>query len=452
MLTVGFIAYALIKDLRQSQPFSSGMWISFIWLVIIATRPVIYWVHPSMFVGFSQRISWEQQRSIEVVQSNSLDRNIVIILLALGLIILIRRSSNFRLRASDNGWLIIFFAYCLISILWSDFPIVVLKKWLRFSGDVVIVLLVLTEADTGEKIYRIMRRMAIILLPLSALFAKFYPSLGRIYTVTGTQMWVGVAGHKNSLGFLCAFTGVVLVWRNLPKWPKVNLLDAGLLAFAVYLLIGSKSTTSVIVFVLGAFLLIAQSLMKGDIRKLNRAVVFGLCLLLVIQVLAVSFLGRSIAPGLFAAAGKDASLTGRIPLWQTLIDMGQRAPYFGRGFASFWLSPGRLSELWRRVNWTPTTAHNGYIEIFLDLGVAGLLILLCLLVQTYKNIIRSYDDGPGFSRLKMVLFAMIFFHNFSESSYGKPSVLLWLLFLLSAIVVVKTVPGPESEPATPSHL
>jgi len=447
VLTVAFIVYALRLDLRQGQRFSAGMWISFAWIAIIASRPVIYWVHPNLFVGFSQRIAWEQQRNIEIIQSNPLDRNIVILLMALGLIVLMGRRRSFRLKVSDNGWLIAFFAYCLISIVWSDYPGAIFKKWIRFIGDATIILLILTEAHAEEKVYWIFRRIAILLLPLSALLAKFYPEMGRIYTVYGTQMWVGVAGHKNSLGFLCAFTGIVLIWRNLAKWPKVDFLDVGLLALTAYLLRGARSTTSIIVFLLGTVLLAAQSWMKWDFRKLNRAIIIGLCALLIVQVLAVSFVGRSIAPGVFAAAGKDASLTGRIPLWRELIKIGGRTPIHGYGFASFWLNPTRLSELWHRVNWTPTTAHNGYIEVFLDLGIVGLLILALLLVQTYKNIIRSFDDNPELSKLKVVLFTMIFFHNFSESSYGMPSALLWLLFLLSSIVI-RTKPGEETDLAS----
>ena len=444
LLTVAFVIYALRQDLRQGHRFSAGMWISFAWITIIASRPVIYWLHPQLFVGFSQRIAWEQQRSIQIIQGNPVDRNIFILLMILGLIVLMGRRQGFRFKISDNGWLIAFFAYCLISIIWSDDPGGIFKKWIRFIGEAAIILLILTETQAEEKVYWIFRRMAIILLPLSALLAKFYPEIGRIYTVYGTQMWVGAAEHKNSLGFLCAFTGIILVWRNLEKWPKVDLLDAGLLALTAYLLRGARSTTSIIVFLLGTALLVVQAWMKWDFRKLNRAIILGLCALLVVQVLAVSFVGRSMAPGVFAAAGKDASLTGRIPLWRELIKVGFRNPIHGYGFASFWLNPTRLSELWDRVRWTPTTAHNGYIQVFLDLGIIGLILLFLLLTQTYKSILHSFKDNPEFSRLKAVLFLMIFFHNFSESSYGMPSALLWLLFLLTSIVI-RAKPGEGAD-------
>ena len=428
------------------------MWISLAWIAMSATRPLIYWIHPNLFVGFSQRIAWEQQRSIEIAQSNPIDRNIVILLMVLGLVVLLRRRPQFQLKLANNGWLIAFFVYCLISVLWSEFPGIVFKKWIRFIGDVIVVLLILTEVRSEEGFYRIMRWMAIVCLPLSALFSKFYPALGRIYTVTGTQMWVGVTGHKNMLGILCAFTGIVLVWRNLAKWPKVDFLDAGLIVLDIYLLLGSKSTTSVIVFLMGASLLVAQARLKGNARKLNRVIIFGLISLLAIQVMAVSFLGKSFAPDLLAAAGKDASLTGRIPLWQELIDMGGQTPIFGCGFASFWLSADRLSDLWARVSWTPTSAHNGYIEIFLDLGIIGLLVLFLLLAQTNKNIVNSFGDHLEFGKLKIAFFVMIFFHNFSESGYGKPTTLIWLLFLMCSIVARTEPESGRRSRDLPSHL
>jgi O-antigen ligase len=344
---------------------------------------------------------------------------------------------------SDNRWLIAFFIYCLISIAWSDYPGSVFKGWIRSIGDIVVIALILTEVQPEERVYRIFRRMAIILLPLSALFAKFYPFLGRIYTVFGRQMWVGVTGHKNALGALCAFVGIVLVWHNLANWPKIDRIDASLVALDIYLLYGSKSTTSDIIFLMGVSILVVQFLMKGDIKKLNRILVVGFCFFIVLQLLAVSFL-----PALINATGKDSSLTGRIPLWQELIKMGNQAPILGHGFASFYLNPDRLAELWRRVGWTPETSHNGFIEVYLNLGIVGLVILIMLLTQTHRNIMRSCDSNPEFGRLKFVLFISVLFHNFSESSFGMPSALLWLLFLLAS-VVVKTKPSQEIRDLNP---
>jgi O-antigen ligase len=445
VLTVAFILYALRLDLRQGQRFSVGLWISFVWFALSASRPLVYFIHPSLFVAFNQTIAW-QQGSVETIQSNPLDRNVLIVLMILGLITLIRHR-QFQLKLSDNRWLIAFLSVCLISLFWSEYPAIILKRWIRLAGDIIAILIIITEKDTEERIYRIIRRMTILLLPLSLLFVKFYPPLGRIYTLFGAQMWVGVTDHKNSLGMLCAFTGIVLVWRNLSKWPHIDWLDAGLLAMGGYLLVGSKSSTSAVVFFLGISLLVAQARMKGDVRKLNRVIIIGLVSLLIIQVVAVFFLNQSLSPIFFSAVGRDSSFTGRVPLWAELIKMGSQAPFLGYGFSSFWLDSERVAEVWRRVGWTPTTAHNGYIEIFVDMGIIGLLVLFLLLAQTYKNIVLSFENNPRLGELKIVLFAMVFFHNFTESTFGKPFTLLWLLFLLSSIVI-KTKPGKETDLAS----
>lgn len=441
-LTVAFVLYGLRRDIRQGQRFSTGTWISFLWICVSASRPIVYWLRPGAFAAFGEMIAWEQG-SIEIIKNNPLDRNVLIVLMVLGLVALIGRRHRFQLKLSDNSWLIAFFVLCLISLLWSGDPGTVLKRWIRLAGDAIVILLILTERDPEETIYRIMRRMAILFLPLSVLLVRFYGQLGRIYTIYGTQMWVGVADHKNSLGALCAFTGVVLIWRGLTRWPKVDGLDAVLLAAAVYLLLGSRSSTSAVIFVLAIFLLVVQSLMKRDIRKLNRAIVSGLVVLLVIQIVAVFFLNKSLAPVFFSAAGRDSSFTGRVPLWQKLIEMGGRTPLLGSGFTSFWLDNSHVTEVWRTFTDTPMTAHNGYIDIFLDLGIVGLLILFFLLAQTYRNIIHSFENSPKLGNLKIVFFAMVFFHNFTESTLGKPFAFLWLLFLLSCIVV-RTQPSVET--------
>lgn len=57
-------------------------------------------------------------------------------------------------------------------------------------------LLILTEGNTEENYYRIIRRMMIFFLPLS-LLVKIYAQLGRVSSLYGSQMWVGVVDHKD---------------------------------------------------------------------------------------------------------------------------------------------------------------------------------------------------------------------------------------------------------------
>lgn len=447
LLTIVFMLFSLRRDILEDPHFAPASWISFIWIGLSASRSINYWVYPSQAVAFNQRIAWEQQ-NIDLVQNNPLERNLMIGLIILGLIALSRRRGRSLIKFEDNSWITFFYLFTLFSISWSDYQGVAIKRWIRFIGDVVAILIILTDLDPEKTMDRIFRRMAIILLPLSVLFIRYYGELGRIYTTYGTQMWVGVTGHKNQLGMLCAYSGIFLVWRGLKKWPKLDFLDAFLLALACYLLIGSKSQTSMIVFLLGILILVSQSRMKGDLTKINRIIVMVLVGLFIIQALAIVFLDKSLAPAFFSAAGRDASFTGRVPLWQELLGMGGRSPFFGTGFSSFWLDSGRVMEVWHRVGWTPTTAHNGYLDAFLDLGLSGLIILFFLMVQTFRSILRTLGSNRELGKLKIVLFVMIIFHNFTETSLGKPNSLLWLLFLFASIFVIPNA-GRASQSASP---
>jgi O-antigen ligase len=433
-LTLAFIFYALRREYRESPSYSWASWISFFWVAISASRPVVYWVYPSQAIAFNQRFGWEE-RSLDLVQSNPLDRNVMIGMIVIGLIILYRRRDRFGLELGANSWLIAFYVLCLLSLFWAGSPGIVFKRWIRLAGDLIAVLLIMTDRDPEEAFLQTMRRVAIVLFPLCILYIRYYDALGRSYR-RGNQMWVGVTGHKNQLGMLCAYLGLILVWRCLKKWPKPDLIDLLLLLMAGYLLAGSGSLTSTVLVLFGVGLLIIQFRTRIEPRKLSRVIVYGLIALFLMQALAVVFLNQSLTESFLSFAGRDSTFTGRVPLWRELIKMIGLNPVLGFGYTSFWISD-QVVELWRRVDWTPTTAHNGYLDTLMDLGIVGLAVLLLLLIRSYKNIMGVFGEDRAWGALKAVLFFMVVLHNFTETSLGKANSLLWLLFL-SAILVVKT--------------
>ena len=74
----------------------------------------------------------------------------------------------------NNIWILVLFLYLGISILWSDFMGVSFKRWIRATGDLVMALVVLTEPAPYEAIKTLINRCAIVLIPLSLLFIKYF--------------------------------------------------------------------------------------------------------------------------------------------------------------------------------------------------------------------------------------------------------------------------------------
>ena len=76
---------------------------------------------------------------------------------------------------SHNRLLTVFLVYCLISIVWSDFPFVAFKRWIKILGHPVMTLVVFTEPDWEESVTRLMKRCAYVIAPVSILFIKYFP-------------------------------------------------------------------------------------------------------------------------------------------------------------------------------------------------------------------------------------------------------------------------------------
>ena len=102
-----------------------------------------------------------------------------------------------------NPLLLVYFSFCLVSVLWSDFPFVTFKRWIKAIGDVQMVLVILAELDPFAALTRIMTRMGFVLFPFSILFIRFYPGLRVRPTNSWTQEPVGVTQQKNELGIMC---------------------------------------------------------------------------------------------------------------------------------------------------------------------------------------------------------------------------------------------------------
>jgi exopolysaccharide production protein ExoQ len=437
LLCLAFIIYCLRQDLKESRGSSPFLWIPFVWMAISASKPITFWLYPRFNPLFDSA-------DYMPMGGYALERNPLIIMMALGLIALYKRRDLIRIDFRKSSYLWLFFFYLLMSTSWTDYQGASLKKWMRAVGDIIMVLVILTDKDPEEATVRLLRRLAIVLIPLSVLFIRYYRYIGVMFDRSlGTGMYVGVTRHKNHLGQLCAFLGILLLWRIIKARPKVNPVDAFLMLLVLYLLVLANSITSIMVFLIGAIVLVFDRLFHSDLRRINRAVVVAVLFLAVFQIFFVSIAGESLSARFFAITGRNASLTDRIPLWKDLIQMGNRHALVGSGLGGFW-DPERITTIWDKYPWGPLAAHNGYLDIFLDLGLVGLFIFLLVAFQGHRIILASSESGNRLRTLKYIFFMTILLHNFTESTLLKAASFMWQLFLLSIIVVErKDAPGED---------
>jgi len=445
-LCLFFVIVVFRYDRARNPELSGALWAPFLWMLLIATRNASQWL------SNLQTGNQPAEQFAVYMQGSNVDRAVYLLLILWGLGILFKRRVRWFLVFKKNWVIILFFAYCGISVLWSDFAGIALKRWIKGAGDYIMALVVLTETLPAESIKALIRRSAIILVPFSILLIRYFP-YGRIFTPWGHGEYVGVTTSKNMLGTLSLIFGLYVLWILMTKQlyredgrdGKEYFGYLFYLALIFWLLIYAPSMTSIICLALGfLFILVMRSSMVRRNKKY-----FGYIFVYVVFLFSLLHVFADKVPDLLAYFGRDVTLTGRIPLWKQLLSMDV-GTWGGTGYESFWLG-SRLEGIWDQHWWMPNQAHNGFIEIYLNLGRIGLFLIFGILFTTYRKAVRELDVDYNFGLLKMaVLFIMLVYSQFEAAFRGQH--IMWFLLLLVAMEYTAggtgppRVPVPEPEP------
>ena len=178
-LTLAFIVFLFRRDIREEPNVSGALWLPLLWLVFTCSRPVTTWLH--MFgLPVGGGVSNEE--------GSPVDACFVYAMATAGLFVLIERQVSLSEVLQRNGWLVAFIAYCFISVLWSDYPLISFRRATKIFGHPIMALIVLTEPDFEEALTRLMKRCAYVIVPVSILWIKYYPEYGRAFDDWGMAL------------------------------------------------------------------------------------------------------------------------------------------------------------------------------------------------------------------------------------------------------------------------
>jgi len=413
-------------DRDRSAWTSKALWIPILWLWIAASRPASQVL---AIVGFEQAEPGDLRE--QYLDGSPLDRNIYAGLILLALVVLVRRGPEVGRLILANGPILAFLLYCALSVCWSDHPDVAFKRWIKAFGDVVMVLIVLTDPGKSA-IRRFLQWPGFFLIPMSVLFIRYYPDLGRVYNPwTWTWTYTGVTMGKNLLGGICVIFGLVSVWRvslayrdlHGPTRARLLIGHGVFLAMIVWLLWTANSMTSLWCFALGGSLIVAARFPSFARRPLP--------LVTAVIALSVFTLFSGFGGGALEAMGRDPTLTGRTAVWDLVLNAAGN-PFIGAGFESFWLGE-RLDKIWKLYKGL-NEAHNGYLEVFLNLGWIGLILLGGVIVTGYRNVAVTLRRDQDAGSLKLAYYVVCLVYSLTEAGFRMLTP-IWIGFLLSAVAV-----------------
>src|SRR5262249_14520366 len=151
----------------------------------------------------------------QMPEGSFLDQLVAAFLMLLAIVVLVRRGKEVKSVLKASWPIVLYFSFCLISLVWSDFPVWGFKRWIRALGDLVMVLVVATDAHPVAALKRLITRLGFVLLPVSVLWIRYYPSLGQGWDEYGLRSFNGVASNKNVLGNLVYLVAVGALWQIL---------------------------------------------------------------------------------------------------------------------------------------------------------------------------------------------------------------------------------------------
>jgi exopolysaccharide production protein ExoQ len=401
---------------------SKALWFPTIWVAIVASRPVGYWLSGS---GGNAEVNAD-------LDGSPVDRNVLLGLIVAGIWVLRSRQLDWREIRTRNKALFIFFLYCLISVVWSDYSMIAFKRWIKEVGNVLMILIIATEANPVEAMREVFMRCIYVLVPYSVLTCKYYPFVGNYCNEwTGVMYFCGVTCDKNALGRLALVSIIFLFWtlvdlqrtKGLFTWLKAGFPEWVLLAMCFWLLHISGSATSLGCLLIGggAFVVCRLNIIKTK-PKLAASIA---CAFLILSMLALAMPDlRRVVTG---SMGRNPNLTERTDVWSGALKLNT-GPILGAGFASVWLTP-KARELSEALN--VHHSHNGYLETYLNGGLVGLFLILVVLAAAGKQTLRQVVANTKLGPLYAALFFMGFIYNYTEAALNNSNVIGFILFLLS---------------------
>lgn len=409
---------------------TSALWIPQAWLLLIASRSPGLWFR----MGGTM--------SSEALQEGSpFDRATFAALILVALVVVLLRSARCSRIIKSNAPLCALLALAGLSLAWSEYPFVALKRLVKEFGNAAMILIVLSESKPKAAAQLVLSRCGVVLVPLSIVLWRYFPAYGRQYHPdTGELMVTGVTVGKNGLGALCMVAFLFCLWRVLNRFVPIPRSREGRLVLTSDILVGVAaawllstidSMTALLLAIAGSIGLVA---LRWRQTAATRLAVVGVVLLIALTPLFLLY-AQVTARNLAVVQGRQATFWGRVAMWPQLVDLSSGTWLLGVGYGSYWLGP-RLETIWTKYPWLPTEAHNGFVETYLELGLVGVGFLTWLLVAAARDAARGGErEEPNWAGLRVTLLLVGVAYNVTEAAF-KGGHLVWFCILLVALTGV----------------
>ncbi|WP_431220462.1 O-antigen ligase family protein [Leifsonia xyli] len=315
-------------------------------------------------------------------------------------VLLWRSRPTFRWRNTPKT-LLLFLALCVISIAWSAYPgasaLGVVAQLATTLGGLFLALRLTRRGLLSAlgNAFRWILGLSLVFELVVALFVRqpvlpltpaqavpsgklpqaFYWSRDLLFHGGPIQ---GIVGNSNLLAMI-ALLAIVVFGIQVADRTTRHGSAAIWLVIAVLELALTRSAT-VIAASLATAVVLGFALWTRRVGPGRRTPVYVVAFA---SLAAVIVLVSVFAPRIPALFGKSEDLTGRLDIWSKVIGLAQQRPVFGWGWISYWapwVKP--FDGLATRNGVEYLQAHNAWLDVWMQVGVIGLVVFILLVLST----------------------------------------------------------------------
>ncbi len=317
----------------------------------------------------------------------------------------------------------------LLSFFWSLYPVSTIKNLREVLQMTMFALYFATRFSLKEQVKLIASTFALGIL-LSLFYGIFMPGIA-IHQGGHAGAWKGIYDYKNTFGSMMVLSSVAFF--SLPVEKPIDKLYKWVgYSMSLVMILLSTSKTSLVISCLLIFILL---LYKNFRWKGKISVVYLDIGVLIFSCIATFVLTEwvNIVNGL----GRDPTMTGRTVIWDYALLQIEERPLLGFGRGAFWdpqspyaFAAGRQLSSWFR----PPHAHNGFIDLGLDVGLIGLALFVAVFLISYVRSLRmAYSSKKQEDIWPMAFLTFLAMNNITESYLLRGATIYWVLYLTTAM-------------------
>jgi len=337
-------------------------------------------------------------------------------------ILTIARFPQFLRVVAFNPILVLCLLWCGLSFLWSIDTLLTFRRAVALLLTTILGLLLAARFNWKELIQQY-AYLFLLLAIISILVVFINPARG-IMSEIHIGAWRGLWVEKNYLGGQMS-RGLIVMMCAFAIAPSRGWLwvPAGILCFFLVIMSTSKTSLLVSILSIGTFIILRLFRRFPFLRiPVLYSVIAGAGLFATVMIVAPDFF--------FDLIGKERTLTGRTDIWKLLISSIKEKPLLGYGYGVYWVDPLGPSYYVRLIlQWGVPTAHNGWIETWLSVGVVGVVMFaIHLLISIILCLWKIFKGGIETYWAVLAILSFTFF-SLSESSILQQNDITWVIYV-----------------------